>query len=340
LDGGVLGRLIYGDEPVVIDHLEVGPDDPAAEYFAGMGSLAAIPLYDQGVALNMVVLMRKEPGAFRREFLPEHVWMANLFGRATSNLALSDELRRAYEIVDRELKAVEDIQRSLLPSELPRIPTLQWAAHYQTSRRAGGDYYDFFPLPNGQWGILIADVSGHGTPAAVLMAITHSIAHTSTDPKTPPSRLLAFVNDRLAAGYTGNGNFITAFYGIYDPATRRLTFSSAGHPWPRVCRAGSRTVEPLTGEPGLPLGIEPGESYADTPAQLHPGDTLVLYTDGITEARSPDHDLFGERRLDESLVACDAGPDAVLAATLASVERFTGGAPPTDDRTLLVARVS
>jgi len=340
LEGGLLAELIYGDEPVVMDELGVAPDDPAAEYFAGMGSLAAIPLYDQGVSLNMVVLMRTEPAAFRREVLPEHVWMANLFGRATSNLALSDELRRAYETVDRELKAVEDIQRSLLPSEIPNIPTLEFAAHYQTSRRAGGDYYDFFPLPSGQWGILIADVSGHGTPAAVLMAITHSIAHTSTDPKTPPSRLLAFVNDRLAAGYTENGNFITAFYGIYDPPTRRLTFSSAGHPWPRVCRAGSPKVEPLTGEPGLPLGIEPGETYADTAAQLHPGDALVLYTDGITEARSPDHDLFGEHRLDEALLACHAGPQAVLAATLEAVDRFTAGAPPIDDRTLLVGRVS
>src|SRR5205085_8839936 len=140
-----------------------------------------------------------------------------LFGRATHSLVLADQVKRAYDRLDRELQTVADIQRSLLPTTLPAIPTLDLATDYQTSTRAGGDYYDFFPLPDGQWGILIADVSGHGTPAAVIMAITHSIAHTSTDPKTPPSRLLAFVNDRLAAGYTENGNFITAFYGIYDP---------------------------------------------------------------------------------------------------------------------------
>jgi sigma-B regulation protein RsbU (phosphoserine phosphatase) len=172
LEGGLLGELIYGDEPQIIDNLQVSSNDPAAEYFAGMGSLIAIPNFDQGIALNMVVLMRKEPASFQPEQLPMWVWMSNLFGPATHNLVLSAEVKKAYEAVDYELKVVADIQRSLLPKALPRIPNVQLAAHYQTSRRAGGDYYDFFPLPNGQWGILIADVSGHGTPAAVLMAIT------------------------------------------------------------------------------------------------------------------------------------------------------------------------
>ncbi len=182
LEGGLLGELIYADEPRIIDDLAVAPDDPAAEHLAGYRSLMAIPNFDQGVALNMVVSMQKEPYAFRREDFPEMVWMSNLFGRATHNLVLSEQLREAYGVVDRELKMVADIQRSLLPSELPQIPTMQLAAHYQTARRAGGDYYDFFPLPDGKWAILIADVSGHGTPAAVMMAITHSIAHSYPGP--------------------------------------------------------------------------------------------------------------------------------------------------------------
>ena len=170
LEGGLLGELIYGDEPRVIDEIQIAPDDPAAEYFAGMRSLIAVPNYDQGVALNMVVLMRKEPAAFQREQFPMWVWMSNLFGRATHNLVLSEELKRAYEAVDYELKVVADIQRSLLPKELPRIPNLSLAAHYQTSRRAGGDYYDFLPLDAHRVGVLIADVSGKGTSAALYMA--------------------------------------------------------------------------------------------------------------------------------------------------------------------------
>ena len=130
--------------------------------------------------MNMVVSMRRQVNGFDPQRLPELVLTANLFGRATHNLVLSDEVKRAYEAVDRELKVVSDIQLSLLPERLPHIPTLEIAAHYQTSQRAGGDYYDFFKLPEGRWGILIADVSGHGTPAAVLMAVTHSIAHTFT----------------------------------------------------------------------------------------------------------------------------------------------------------------
>src|SRR5690606_22631128 len=121
----------------------------------------------------------------------------NLFGRATHNLVLAERLEETYTAVDRELQAVANIQRSLLPSELPKISTMRLAAHYQTSRRAGGDYYDFFPLADNRWGILIADVSGHGTPAAVMMAITHVIAHTQPGQATPPSRMLNFLNDQL-----------------------------------------------------------------------------------------------------------------------------------------------
>src|SRR5262249_57089037 len=140
--------------------------------------------------------------------------VSKVCGRATHNVVVEEELRMAYNAVDREMRIVADIQRSLLPEKLPKIPTLDLAASYQTSRQAGGDYYDFFPLPDGKWGILIADVSGHGTPAAVLMAVTHSLAHTYPGPPTPPSAMLDYVNGKLADLYTGSGDtFVTAFYG-------------------------------------------------------------------------------------------------------------------------------
>ena len=145
--------------------------------------------------------------------------MSNLFGRATHNLVLSEQLKKAYDELDAEIRVIGDIQRSLLPTELPKIPTMDLAADYQTSRRAGGDYYDFFPLPDGRWGIWIADVSGHGPPAAVLMAVTHSIAHAFSGPPSPPGNFLSHVNYHLATRYTAaSGTFVTAFYGIYDPA--------------------------------------------------------------------------------------------------------------------------
>jgi phosphoserine phosphatase RsbU/P len=342
LDGGLVAELLYGDLPVIVNDLpdRVSPTDPARQHLAGMGSLVFVPLYDHGVALNAVVLLRRGRDAFVPDLLPQHVWMANLFGRATHNLVLSDEVKRAYETLDREMQVVADIQRSLLPARLPDVPTLELAAHYQTSRRAGGDYYDFFPLPDGRWGILLADVSGHGTPAAVLMAITHSIAHTLSGPPAPPSRLLAFINDHLAARYTtDSGTFVTAFYGIYDPAARVLTYASAGHNPPRVGRCDGAHVRAIDRNGSLPLGIEPAVRYDDTVEHLATGDFLLLYTDGITEARAPDGELFGIDRLDAVIAECSGGAQNLVDMVLRAVANFTNGRAPNDDRTLLVAQV-
>jgi phosphoserine phosphatase RsbU/P len=341
LEGGLLGELIYGDEPRIIDDLTIPADDPGAEFLAGQRSLMAIPTFDQGVAMNMVVLMREGPAAFSYEQFPEWVWFSNLFGRATHNLVLSEQLREAYNAVDQELKVVGDIQRSLLPTELPRIPTMDVAAYYQTSRRAGGDYYDFFPLPGGKWGIFLADVSGHGTPAAVLMAITHSIAHTHPGPPAPPAEILTYLNHHLAKWYTSQtGTFVTAFYGVYDPLKRSLTYACAGHNPPRLMRCRERTLAVLNGVNGLPLGVNATESYENCIQDLHPGDHIVFYTDGITEARNPAGELFGTHRLDAALAGCSNQASTVLDAVLRAVNEFAAGYPADDDRTLLVATIS
>jgi sigma-B regulation protein RsbU (phosphoserine phosphatase) len=341
LEGGLFAELLYGDEPRLFEDLQVPDDDPAAEYVAGMRSVLAIPMYDQGVALNMVVVMRKEAHAFPHEQFPEIVWLSNLFGRATHNLVLSEQLKEAYEAVDYEMRVVADIQRSLLPTKMPDIPTMSLAAHYQTSHRAGGDYYDFFPLPEGKWGLLIADVSGHGTPAAVLMAVTHSLAHTYPGPPTPPGCMLEHVNRHLAALYTSHSDtFVTAFYGIYDPATRELTYASAGHNPPRLKRCVDGTLALLDGVAGLPLGIAPGQTYRERTYRLMPGDQLVLYTDGITEAYNERGEMFGLSRLDRVLENCAVGASGLLESVLNALNEFTGGQPAHDDQTILVAKIS
>jgi len=341
LDRGVLGELIYANQPRIINNFRPDPDDPAFEYLDGMRSLSAIPQYDRGEALNMIVSLNRTPDSFDTEEFPELVWMSNLFGRATHNLVLHEQLDAAYQLVDQELKVVADIQRSLLPSELPSIPGTQFAAHYQTSRRAGGDYYDFFPLPEGKWGILIADVSGHGTPAAVLMAVTHSIAHTHPGPPTPPGSLLAYLNAQLCRCYIGESDtFVTALYAIYDPSSHELTYASAGHLPPRVRSGASSTMVTLDEGGGLPLGIDPQHTFEDATYQLASGDRVLFYTDGITEAESPAGEMFGTSRLDAILL--EAGQCAAqncLDNILRRVDAFTASAPAEDDRTLLVADV-
>ncbi|MDB5353306.1 MAG: hypothetical protein JWN86_4553 [Planctomycetota bacterium] len=341
LEGGLLGELIYGEQPRIIHDLVVSEDDPAIAYFEGQRSLMAIPNYDQGSALNMTVRLSADPEAFDVEAFPEHVWTSNLFGRATHNLVLSEELKRAYAMVDRELKHVADIQTSLLPREIPVIPTFGLAVHYQTSQWAGGDYYDFFRLPDDKWGILIADVSGHGTPAAVMMAITHTIAHSYPGPPALPGELLAHVNQQLATRYTvESGTFVTAFYGIYDPHRRELRYACAGHNPPRLKRCEDGTITSLDGVSNLPLGLFADLEFEETVLQLIPGDQIIFYTDGITEACAHSGEMFGLDRLDEVLEDCQLTPDGVIAEVLRTLDEFTAGMPATDDRTLLVAKVS
>jgi sigma-B regulation protein RsbU (phosphoserine phosphatase) len=341
LEGGLMGELIYGDVPRIIDDLRVADDDPGRAYFGEHRSLMAIPHYDRGVGLNMTLSFRKEPRAFPPEQFPDWVWMSSLFGRATQNLVLSAELKRAYDVVERELKVVADIQRSLLPKTIPPIPTLSIATFYQTSQWAGGDYYDFFPLPDGKWGILIADVSGHGTPAAVLMAVTHSLAHGFPGPHDPPSALLTKVNHQLSTLYTAdNEAFVTAFYGIYDPSTRRLTYSSAGHNPPRLQRCSEMTIESLEHAQSLPLGLDADEVYQDSTLVLTPGDRLAFYTDGITEAISTEGRMFGMERLDQILARCGGTAQELVDDVVNEVKAFTLGEPPADDQTLLGMVVS
>jgi sigma-B regulation protein RsbU (phosphoserine phosphatase) len=340
LKGGLLAELIYGDQARLFDDFTPSPDDPAFEYLDGFRSLAVIPMFDQGSALNMVLLMRHEPHGFDPEQFPQLVWTSNLYGRVTHNLVLAEQLKEAYAEMELELHTVANIQRSLLPEHMPNIPGLGVAAYYQTSRQAGGDYYDFFPLPDGRWGLIIADVSGHGTPAAVVMAVTHALAHTYAGLRDCPGDLLAHLNRELYRLHTSKtDSFVTAFYAIYDPATRQLSYASAGHNPPRLKRCLDGSLALLDDNSGLPLGIGPDERYPIAPYQLVPGDQLILYTDGITEAYNAAGEMFGLARLDRVLENCATGASDLLRLVLDELEAFTGHQPAHDDRTLLVLKV-
>jgi len=344
---GLLGELVYSDEPTMIDNLpaRLKHDDPAFELLQGFEMLLAAPQFEDGISLNLNVLLIRNAAAFPMERVPYLVWMSNLWGRSVINLLLRRELEQSYEklrsankLLDRELRTVGELQISLLPSKLPEVPGLDLAADYQTSERAGGDYYDLFDCGNGRWGILIADVSGHGAPAAVIMAITHAIAHQHPGGGVPPGALLEFVNTSLATTYTnGNGSFVTAFYGIYDSTSRKLVYARAGHNSPRLLRGGA--VQSLDGDGGLPLGISHDAKYCERVETLQSGDLLMLYTDGITEARNAAGEMFGVERLDESMSKAGGGAKETVAAVLASLKAFTGGGALSDDRTLLAGAV-
>jgi sigma-B regulation protein RsbU (phosphoserine phosphatase) len=352
MSGGLLGEIVYGNKPVIyVNDLasRVEDDDPARFYLEGFASLVALPQYDDGEGLNCTCMLFPPGTEPDPQMIPMLHWQSGLFGRGTQNLVLRNQLTKALGALDRELQAVGEIQRSLLPQDLPQIPGFEIATYYQTSARAGGDYYDFFPLPTGGWGVFIADVSGHGTPAAVLMAVVHAVAHAQPGTHTPPVELLRHLNRSLTRSYTRGGTFVTAFYAVLDPERKTLTYCRAGHNPPRLVR-GDHVIS-LEECGALPLGIVDDQNFQETTINLERGDMLLLYTDGITETRGPaqatagtaarSHELFGVERLDQLLLACGGcGAGACISRVREDVAAFSNHAPPADDQTLVAIRVS
>lgn len=340
LSGGLLPELAYADEPRILDEPNIHPEDPAYEFFAGQGSLLSIPLYDGGTGLNTVVVSREEPKAFPRETVPELVWMCNLFNRAMQTLVLSDRLREAYDAADYELRTIADLQQSLLPAALPNVPGLEIAVHSRTADEAGGDYYDFFPLSNGRLGVLIADVSGHGTPAAVLMSITHSLAHAVPELQATPGRMLAHLNSHLGRRYTKtSGAFVTGFYAVFDPHAQTLTYASAGHLPPRIRRGYENRWRPLPAAHRLPLGVNPRDGvYPEQCVPFVSGDRVALYTDGIVEGTDNTGEPYGYDRLDAALARSGLKAQEAVHEVLADLDVFGTGMKLADDRTLVVVR--
>jgi phosphoserine phosphatase RsbU/P len=244
--------------------------------------------------------------------------------------------------LDRERKAIGEIQRSLLPASLPEIPGFEMSPYYRPSGHASGDYYDVVPLINDQWGFVMADVAGHGTPAAVIMTVMRTLIHAElpTNREKSAGEFLEHVNKVMCQTYLRNGRFVTVWAAVLDPASRRLTYASAGHNPPRLQRGGSVSALDVVG--GFPLGIDPAATYEDEGITLEPGDLLMIYTDGITEAMRPGIDgleLFGTEGLDR--VLCESGSDRTSDCAdrvTKAIAAFTNGAAPADDQTMLILR--
>lgn len=256
----------------------------------------------------------------------------------------AEVLLAALAELDRERKAVGEIQLSLLPASLPEIPGFEMSPYYRPSQQASGDYYDVVPLIDDQWGFVMADVAGHGTPAAVIMTALRTLIHAELPSNRDKSagEFLERVNQVMTKTCLRNGRFVTVWAAVLNPVTRRLTYSSAGHNPPRLLRG--RSVLALDAAVGLPLGIEPAATYEDEGITLEPDDLLVIYTDGITEAMRPGYggvELFGTERLDQLLSECGSvRPCDCAECVTRSIAAFTGNSAPTDDQTMLILRAS
>jgi serine phosphatase RsbU (regulator of sigma subunit) len=251
---------------------------------------------------------------------------------------LSEQLNLVKGALDRETQAVGELQREMLPPALPEVPGYEWQAYYTASSNAGGDYYDFFLLSDGRIAFLVGDASGHGAQAAVLMAMMRVLLHTTSEALTPPDRVLARLGDQIAQTVP-LGRFATACYAVLEPSSGRIEFSLAGHPPPLILRGddGAPDELPLLGGP--PLGLLPGSAFEAGATSIRPGDTLILYTDGLTESTSPARELFGVDRLREALRCAGALPLVELRdRILARLDAHTAGTALEDDLTLLMLR--
>jgi serine phosphatase RsbU (regulator of sigma subunit) len=255
-----------------------------------------------------------------------------------------DELQAAQaqiiekEKLEAELEVARTIQRSILPRERPRLPGFDFGMLIEPTRSVGGDFFDFIPLGAGQLGIVVGDVTDHGVPAAIFMALTYSLLRAEASRARSPGEALRYVNRHLL-GMNESNMFVTVLYGILDGATREFRYVRAGHDLPLLLDARREAIS-LRRSPGQLLGLFPELALDEQSVILPPGGLLLLYTDGVTEAMDEDRHMFGVEGLNSVLrangspsaqAACDAVHDAVHA--------HCGSSAPHDDITLVAVRV-
>ncbi len=259
---------------------------------------------------------------------------------AGSQVAIALERARLYDLsethrirMEQELQMARAVQKSLLPSQAPNIPGFSLVGDWRSAREVAGDFYDFFPLPNGRWGLLLADVSGKGAPAALYMALTRGLIRSEASRHTNPSVVLTEVNRRLLVE-APNDMFVTVFYAILDPVLRSLTYANAGHDPPLLRRASGRVERLAHG--GLIMGLFEKLTVSDETLNLDSGDVVVAYTDGLTDAVNHKDEAYGYARLADTISSAPAAAPDILTHVLKDLEAFVGPIPQPDDITLII----
>jgi serine phosphatase RsbU (regulator of sigma subunit) len=257
----------------------------------------------------------------------------NVLVIASLLIARAVELATLYE-ERRDLEAATQIQKSFLPSERPVVPNMQFYDYYSSAQHIGGDYYDYIRLPGNRLAVALGDVSGKGVSAALLMArLSAAVRFCLASEPSVPAAVRQLSNVLTRAG--SEDRFVTFVVGVLDLNDYSVTLVNAGHMPPMRRRAGETTVEEI-GDAivGLPLAVL-DRPYEQVVFPLEPGDTLILYTDGVTEARNPENDLYGSERLRAAVQAAPEEVGSLGAALLADVQRFAANRPQADDLTIV-----
>ena len=299
-------------------------------------TLMAVPLQTKDRTIGLIYV--DSPNLFR-EFTKDDLSLLTVMANVAAiriehaRLAEVEEIERRMA---RELEQAAEIQRSFLPAGAPQVAGADLAGYNAPCRTVGGDYYDFFPYPNGRVAMVLGDVSGKGMPASLMMMGLQARVQVLAD---EPQNLAAVVNrlNQITCQNCPTNRFITFFICVLDPATGELAYCNAGHNPPVLVRADG-TVEYLDGG-GPVLGILPVANFSEYRANLAPGDVLAIYSDGVTEAMNANEEEFGDERFAEALKANrHKGAAEIVDSVTQALTAFAAGSPAADDITLVVAR--
>lgn len=299
-----------------------------------------VPIAMPGRRLGVLAVADKESRDGRvLDFTPADARLLSLFANQAAAAIDTTRLHREAlekERIERELELAAAIQRQLLPRELPRLSGLELAGSTLPTRQVGGDYFDFFPLSRGRLGFVVADVSGKGIPAALLVSTVHAAIYLQIDASQTIVELVSRIDKHLQR-FSATHKFLTLFFGVLEPEAGLLRYVSAGHNPALLVRRSGR-IERLSAT-GVPLGLVPHGSWTEESVSFGHGDLLCAYTDGFTEATNADEEEFGLERLEKELTADLRRPARELSDRLfRAVADFAQGMPQYDDQTLLIVR--
>jgi sigma-B regulation protein RsbU (phosphoserine phosphatase) len=298
----------------------------------GTLSEVAIPLRAGDRLVGVFTASHPELDAFPRKQLRLLQALCDHVAVAIRNAQLLRAERAERLAMDRDANEARAIQQALLPKSSPYIPGFVISGRSVPARAVGGDWYDFIPFPDGRWGIVLADVSGKGTAAALLMSATRGAFRSLAEACCTPGEVLTKLNQLLVNDFPA-GKFVTMVYGVLDPAARTVVFANAGHLRPLLI--DDRGEQFLDVERGLPLGLASGD-YSETEITLTPGSRLVFYSDGITEAVNSKDEEYGLCRLAEHAVK----PGASAVSIVDEVRSFANGSGVRDDASVVFVGVN
>lgn len=262
-------------------------------------------------------------------------FLVTLIAKQRDRLAM--DVKRQRDEYEHDLMLASQVQRRVLPPPA-KLPGVELAAFMQTARLLGGDYYDFFQISDHVVDIVIADVSGKGAAASLLMPSLAAVLRSRARELSGPAAVVKDLDDALKQ-ITGSAMFVTMFYARFDQVSRILTYASGGHNPPLLMHARTGDVSALT-EAGPILGILPDPQYSDAVVILEPGDILTMFTDGITEQENAAGDEFSTDRLEQAVLSAKAEPSAAIAAHIVdAVSNYAASVEQADDLTIVVARV-